>query len=166
MKKVLLGIIIGIIITSGTVFAVSSVIENSSEIAFDNTGTTLTSTNLEDAIKELNTKIGSGNTRIAATRASVSGQTLTISFIEEPKRIYAMSSRGNGDTFFYNSENGKTVTHSDSTSYMSNATYAITNHSRGYYNSSGGNTITISGTTLVLKYLDGSSYTHIFYYGY
>lgn len=165
MKKALLGFILGIIVTSGTVFAVSA-IQDSSEIPFDNTGTTLSSTNVSDALKELNNKLGSGNTRIGAARASVSGQTLTINFAEEPKWIYSISSRGTGDTFFYNSENGKTVTHVNSTSYMSDPTFALTNHSRGYYNSSGGSTITISGTTLVLKYLDGSNYTHMFYYGY
>ncbi len=57
--KVITAFLLGIIVTSGTVFAVST-ITDSSEITFDNTGTTLQSTTVEDAIKELTTKLGSG----------------------------------------------------------------------------------------------------------
>ena len=57
--KVITAFLLGIIVTSGTVFAVST-ITDSSEITFDNTGTTLESTTVEDAIKELTAKLGSG----------------------------------------------------------------------------------------------------------
>ena len=59
--KLIVGFILGIIISSGVVYAVST-ISDSSEITFDNTGTALSSTNVESALTELATKIGNGGT--------------------------------------------------------------------------------------------------------
>ena len=60
LKSKMFFFILGIILASTTAFAVSTIIEDSSEITFNNTGTTLTSTTVEDALIELNNKVGNG----------------------------------------------------------------------------------------------------------
>lgn len=63
-----------IIFSSVTAFAVSTIIEDSSEIVFDNTNTSLQATNVEAALSELNGKLSSGTglTRIARVSLVVS----------------------------------------------------------------------------------------------
>ncbi len=61
--KFIFGFILGLIIAGTTAFAVSNV-SDSREIVFDNTGTSLQATNLEDAISELVTKVDDINCRI------------------------------------------------------------------------------------------------------
>ena len=57
--KIIVAFLLGIIVTGGTVYAVST-ITDSSEIAYDNSNSTLQATTVEDAITELSGKIGTG----------------------------------------------------------------------------------------------------------
>ena len=66
LKNPLFTFILGLIVATSGVLAVSSIIEDSSEITFDNTGTTLTSTNVEAAIGELSDKLDSSNNNVCA----------------------------------------------------------------------------------------------------
>ena len=63
LKSRIFFFMLGVLLTGGAVFAVST-ISDSSEIIFNNTGTSLQSTNVEDAISELASKVDDNVCRI------------------------------------------------------------------------------------------------------
>ena len=83
MKKIfknpIFTFILGLIVAGSTVYAVST-IQDSSEIAFDNSGTTLESTTVENALKELSSKVSSSGGEIVFKRLTTSTTSVDCGF--------------------------------------------------------------------------------------
>ena len=80
MKNNVIGFILGLVIAGSIgVYAVST-ISDSSEVSFDNTGTTLVSTNVKDALIELYGKVSNNNAEIVFKRLTSSTTSVNCGF--------------------------------------------------------------------------------------
>ena len=157
MKKIfknpIFTFILGLIVAGRTVYAVST-IQDSSEIAFDNSGTTLESTTVENALKELSSKVSSAGGGYTFQRLTTSTTTVNCGF--RPRLVVV--ARGMNinypevDVIDYANQKGAAAYHSPT----GNGGINYDDNGYGYSYIVGGYTLTDTGFTTSTT-LDASS---------